>query len=82
MKLSLELLDVSTPEELLEDAEKECQHTLHRYKPEPTFSKTGVGSLSPTSIEERVKEGQRSTEQIRKLKERHARLGKTSEPNP
>jgi hypothetical protein len=49
---------------------------VHRYKPEPNFSKTGVGSLLPTSAEERAKEIEHSTELIRKIEARLALNGK------
>jgi hypothetical protein len=42
----------------------------HRYKAEPNFSRTGVGSLSSASIEERAQEEARNTDLIRKLRER------------
>jgi len=72
MKLRVDLIKHITLDDLLEEASA----TIHRYKPEPTFSKTGVGSLSPTSIEERVKEGQRSTALTAKLLKRAEADGK------
>jgi hypothetical protein len=41
MKLRLDLLEHLTAEDILE----EVLANNHRYKPEPNFSKTGVGSL-------------------------------------
>ena len=66
MKLRLDLLEHLTDKDIL----KEVLANNHRYKPEPNFSKTGVGSLSSASIEERAKEEARSTALIAKLKRR------------
>jgi hypothetical protein len=66
MKLRLDLLEQLNEQDLLE----EVVANNHRYKPEPLFSKTGVGSLSPTSTEERANEAARGTELVRKLEER------------
>jgi len=49
-------LEQLTDEDILE----EVLANNHRYKPEPLFSKTGVGSLSSASIEERAQEEARS----------------------
>jgi hypothetical protein len=57
MKLRLDLLEHLTDEDILE----EVLANNHRYKPEPLFSKTGVGSLSSASTEERAQEEARST---------------------
>ncbi len=57
MKLRLDLLEQLTDEDIL----AEVLANNHRYKPEPNFSKTGVGSLSRSSTEERAKEEARST---------------------
>jgi hypothetical protein len=62
MKLRIDLLKHATPEEAL----KEAMANNHRYKPEPLFSRTGTGSLSSASTEERAKEVERSTARIRK----------------
>ena len=59
-----------------EDILKEVLANNRRYKPEPHFSKTGVGSLSPTSTEERAKELEHSTELTRKVTERARKNGK------
>jgi len=55
MKLRLDLLEHLTAEDLME----EVLANNHRYKPEPLLSKTGVGILSSSSIEERAKEVER-----------------------
>lgn len=76
MKLRLDLLEQLRPEDLLE----EVLANNHRYKPEPLFSKTGVGSLSSASIEERASEERRNTELIRKLEARAKEAGKNPVP--
>ena len=50
MKLRLDLLEHLTDEDILE----EVLANNHRYKPEPNFSKTGVGTLSSVSTKERA----------------------------
>ncbi len=72
MKLRLDLLEHLTAEDLME----EVLANNHRYKPEPLLSKTGTGSLSPASIDERAKEVERCMELTRKLEERAKRSGK------
>jgi hypothetical protein len=72
MKLRLDLLEHLKDEDIL----AEVLANNHRYKPEPLFSKTGVGSLSSALIGERASEEVRSTDLIRKLKQRAARSGK------
>jgi hypothetical protein len=74
MKLRLDLLEHLTEEDLLE----EVLANNARYKPEPLFSKTGVGSLSSASTEERANEVQRSTELIQRLEQRAKAAGKPS----
>jgi hypothetical protein len=74
MKLRLDLLEHLTDEDILE----EVLANNHRYKPEPLFSKTGVGSLSSASTEERAQEEARSTALIARLKKRAAASGKRS----
>ena len=77
MKLRLDLLEHLTDQDILE----EVLANNHRYKPESNFSKTGVGSLSSASTEERAKEEERSTALIEKLKKRLQQNGqKNSEP--
>lgn len=71
MKLRLDLLEHLTDEDILE----EVLANNHRYKPEPLFSKTGVGSLSSASIEERAQEEARSTALIARLKKRAQETG-------
>jgi len=58
MKLRLDLLEHLKDEDILE----EVLANNHRYKPEPLLSKTGVGSLSSASTEERAQEAARSEE--------------------
>jgi len=71
MKLRLDLLEHLTTEDVIEEA----QTTVHRFKPEPLFSKTGTGSLSSASTEERASEVQRSTALARKLVQRAKQAG-------
>lgn len=72
MKLRLDLLEHLTEQDVLE----EVLANNHRYKPEPLFSKTGVGSLSSASIEERANEAARSTALIQRLQMRATAAGK------
>jgi len=74
MKLRLDLLEHLTAADILEEAVA----TVHRYKPEPLLSKTGTGSLSSASIEERAKEAAHSTELTQKLEKRARENGKRS----
>ena len=74
MKLRTDLLEHLTDQDILEEGLAD----VHRYKPESLFSKTGVGSLSSASTEERAKEVERSTELIRRLEERARQSGKSS----
>jgi hypothetical protein len=78
MKLRLDLLEQLTDEDILE----EVLANNHRYKPEPNFSKTGVGSLSSASTEERAKEAERSTALIERLKRRLQQNGSPNKENP
>lgn len=73
MKLRLDLLKHLTTEDVMEEAV-----TVHRFKPEPLFSTTGVGSLSSPSTEERASEVQRSTALIQRPKQRAQQAGKIS----
>lgn len=75
MKLRLDLLEAMTEQDLLE----EVLANNHRYKPEPLFSKTGTGSLSSASTEERVSEEERNTDLIQKLTQRVQQSGKSSD---
>jgi len=70
----LDLLEQLTDEDILE----EVLANNHRYKPEPLFSKTGVGSLSSASTEERAQEEARSTALIRIHEPRAAESGRKS----
>ncbi len=74
MKLRLDLLEHLTEEDIL----AEVLANNHRYKPEPNFSKTGVGSLSSASTEERAQEEARSTALITRLKSRAQASGPES----
>lgn len=74
MKLRLDLLEHLTDEDIME----EVLANNHRYKPEPLFSKTGVGSLSSATIEERAQEEARSTALIARLKKRQQESGQKS----
>jgi len=86
MKLRLDLMQFLTPEDIMEAA----LSSVHRYDPEPNFSKTGIGSLRPATPEERAQEEARQSALIVKLKQRQrdseaknlsARLN-SSEPAP
>ena len=74
MKLRLDLLEQMTDEDILE----EVLANNHRYKPEPLLSKTGVGSLSSATTEERAQEEARSTALVERLRKRAAANGKKS----
>jgi hypothetical protein len=74
MRLRLDLLEHLTEDDLLE----EVLANNPRYKPEPLFSKTGVGSLSSASTEQRASEVRRSTELIQRLEARAKVTGKLS----
>ena len=79
MKLRLDLLEHLTDADILE----EVLANNHRYKPEPNFSKTGVGSLSSASTEERAQEEARSTARIQRAMQRLKQSGgaaKTKSP--
>lgn len=71
MKLRLDLLEQLTDQDILE----EVLANNHRYKPEPLFSKTGVGSLSSASTEERAQEEARSTARIQRAMQRLKQTG-------
>jgi hypothetical protein len=73
MKVRLDLVEQLRDEDFLEEA----LATSHRFKPEPLFSKTGVGSLSSASTEERANEVARSMSLIQKLEKRLAESGKS-----
>lgn len=71
MKLRLDLLKHLTTEDVIQEAEA----TVHRFKPEPLFSKTGTGSLSSASTQERAREVERSTALTQKLIQRARQTG-------
>ena len=75
MKLRTDLLAHLTAEDILEEAAA----NQHRYKAEPSFSKTGVGHLSPRSTTDSATEAARSEALTRKLTERLKRRGNESE---
>ena len=66
MKLRTDLLKFLT----MEDIAEEALANVHRFKPEPDFAKTGVGSLLPATPEERAQEMVRNQELIARLKQR------------
>lgn len=72
-KLDLEALKATTPEEAFEDVMEEIEATLHRYRPEPTFSKTGKGYLKPQTPEDKEAELERMRAFTKKLEERKKR---------
>jgi len=63
MRLRFDLVEKITPEMLMESV----LANNHRYKAEPLLSKTGTGSLSPASTEDRAIEEKLATEITRKL---------------
>ncbi len=71
MKLRLDLLEHLTDQDILE----EVLANNPRYRPEPNFSRTGVGSLSSASIEQRAKEVERNTALIERLTKRSQQNG-------
>ena len=74
MKLRLDLVEHLTAQDLME----EVLANNHRYKPEPLLSKTGTGSLSSASTEERAKELAHNMALVRKLEARARKNGKGS----
>jgi hypothetical protein len=78
MKLRTDLLEHLTDEDIL----AEVLANNHRYKPEPLFSKTGVGSLSSATTEERAQEEARSTARIQKAMQRLKQAGDSNKPKP
>ena len=78
MKLRFHLVEKITPEMLMESV----LANNHRYKAEPLLSKTGTGSLSPASTEDRANEEKLSLDITRKLMAESANDGKVSEPKP
>ncbi|MDX6767265.1 MAG: hypothetical protein SFU85_10795 [Candidatus Methylacidiphilales bacterium] len=78
MKLRLDLLKHLTAEDIAQSAAE----NVHRFKPEPLFSKTGTGSLSPASTSERAQEVEHSTALTRKLEKRLHLNGKSGTSKP
>ena len=76
MKLRLDLLEQLTAKDILEEASA----NQHRYKAEPSFSKTGVGYLAPRSMADAANEAKRSEALIRKLMQRLQHTGKEANP--
>jgi hypothetical protein len=74
MKLRLDLLEHLTAADILEEAAA----NQHRYKDEPSFSKTGVGHLSPRSMADSVNEAKRSQALTRRLTRRLQKNGKNA----
>jgi len=72
MKLRFDLVEKITPEMLMESV----LANNHRYKAEPLLSKTGVGSLSSASIEDRAREDAFSLAIIEKLTGKSSSDGK------
>ena len=78
MKLRFDLAEKLTPEMLMESV----LANNHRYKAEPLLSKTGTGSLSPASTEDRANEEKLSLEIARKLMTESATTGKAPTSKP
>ncbi len=78
MKLRTDLLKHLKAEDIAKAAERD----VHRFKPQPLFSQTGAGSLSPASTSERVQEVAHSTELTRKLERRVRQNGSKRGSNP
>ena len=76
VKLRLDLLEHLTAADLLE----EVLANNHRYKPEPLFSKTGVGSLSSALTTERAQEEAHSIALIERLTKRAETNGPSIKP--
>jgi hypothetical protein len=76
MKLRFDLVEKVTPEMVMESV----LANNHRYKAEPLLSKTGTGSLSPASTEERANEEKLSSDITPKLMRKSGNAGKRSIP--
>jgi len=76
MKLRLDLLEHLK----MEDIAVVALANNHRYKPEPLFSQTGVGSLSPTSTEDSAHEEALNAALIQKVERHAAKSGKPGVP--
>ena len=77
MKLRFDLVEKLTPEMVMESV----LANNHRYKAEPLLSKTGTGSLSPASTEERAIEEKLSLDITRRLMGESGNAGTPSTPN-
>jgi hypothetical protein len=76
MKLRFDLVEKITPEMIMESV----LTNNHRYKAEPLLSKTGTGSLSPASTEDRAIEEKLSTDITQKLMSESGTSGESAEP--
>jgi len=74
MKLRVDLLKHLKAADILEEAAA----NQHRYKAEPSFSKTGIGHLSPRSMADSAKEAVRSEALTQKLTRRLRKNGKNA----
>ncbi len=74
MKLRTDLLEHLTAADILEEAAA----NQHRYKAEPSFSKTGISHLSPRSTADSANEAVRSEALIQKLTRRLRKNGKSA----
>ena len=75
MKLRTDLLAQLTAADILQEAGA----NQHRYKAAPSFSKTGIGHLSPRSTEDSAREAERSMALTEKLTKRLRETGKAGE---
>ena len=78
MKLRFDLVEEVTPEMLMESV----LANNHRYKAEPRLSRTGTGSLSPASTEDRANEEKLSLAITRKLMTKSGTAGKARASKP
>ena len=76
MKLRFDLVEKLTPEMMMDSV----LANNHRYKAEPLLSKTGTGSLSPASTEDRANEEKLSLDITQKLMTGSDNAGKPSAP--
>jgi hypothetical protein len=76
MKLRFDLVEKIAPEMLKESV----LANNHRYKAEPLLSKTGTGSLSPASTEDRAIEEKLCTDIIQQLMSDPGNNGKIAAP--
>jgi len=76
MKLRFDLVEKLTPEMVMESV----LANNHRYKAEPLLSRTGTGSLSPASTEDRANEEKLSLDITQKLMTGSGNAGKPSAP--